>query len=116
VKITESDVDSPRGELALDLLRSGSSISIERFSVRIPQPGEAEVIVWSEWGIAQAPDGAEEKSARDGARQFEELVHAWPDLRALLAGLRRTFLLGYDYGNGSVVLGRLSDDGRYTRA
>lgn len=115
MKITEDDIDSPRGDLALDLLRSGTSITIEDLSLRLAGPGEVEVTVWSAWGIGRAPEGAEAEEARTGARNFAILVEAWTGLRSLVAGCRQTVLLGYDYGSGSVVLGRLSDDGKYTR-
>lgn len=116
MRITEDDINSPRGDLALDLLRSGTSVRVDDLSLRLAGPGEMEVVVWSGWRIGQAPEGAEEEEAVNGALRFASLVETWADLRSLVAGFRRTVLLGYDYGSGSVVLGRLSDDGKYTRA
>jgi hypothetical protein len=110
----DDDITSPRGELALQLLRQGRSIAIEDLSLRLSGPGELEVVVWSQWGIDEAPDGAEANAAISGARRFAHLLEVWSELRSAIAGLRRTVLLGYDYGNGAVILGRVGNDGTYS--
>jgi len=115
MKITQEDVGRARGAVALDLLRSGAAVDIYNLSVRLCEPGEVEIIVWSAWGLGQAPEGSEKEEATVGARKFEGLVEAWAGLQRLVADRKCTVLLGHDYGKGAVVLGRLSDDGTFVR-
>jgi hypothetical protein len=118
VKITLDDIESPRGELALERFASGGWIYVAdlRLSVSLERSGEVEVIVWSEWDMDNAPEGADEEAASRVARNFGTLCQTWARLGALVAGCKRTVELRWDYGGGAIVLGRLSDDGEYTPA
>lgn len=113
VRIDYDSLDSPRSLVALERFRAGGSLTIDGLGLTVDMSEGLKVTVWTAWVLGQAPDGSHEKEIRSGVQRYKTLVERWPGFRSAIADRRPTFELCLDYGNGSICLGRLDNDGSY---
>jgi len=99
----------PRFDLALDLLEAGQSFVFIDSGLRVEE-GVLQVVVPTQWEPHSITHARALEELRRAERNIASLAAASPRFDAIVANLRRVFILVYDYGTGGLWLCRLLED------
>jgi len=99
----------PRFDLALDLLQAGQSFVFIDCGLRV-EDGVLNVLVPTQWEPHSITEPRAVEELRRAERNIASLAAASPRFAAIVANLRKAFILVYDYGMGGLWLCRLLED------
>ncbi len=114
MKIYSDSIGSPRATLAVERMQAGDVLIIADLAISVDLTSGLNVTIWSRWDPKQAPKDSQEAELRGGLVRYQELLDAWPELAAAVRGLNPGIDLAFDYGMGSITIGRLAADGSYS--
>lgn len=102
IRVTDSEPS--RCKAAREFLDAGKTVSVGDYSVRLTKEKFAEVCVPTRWAASNQAKRRQEEEIAEAKRFFRETVCSLPYLGERLAGLKFSFLIIDDYGNGAVAL------------
>jgi len=99
-----ADSDQSRCKAACEFLEVGKTVSIGDYSVRLTKEKNAEVCIPTRWAALNQSKERQEEEIAEAKHFFRTTVGTLPHLGTKLAGLKFSFLIIDDYGNGAVAL------------
>jgi hypothetical protein len=104
-----TELNSQRFEVALELLREGSSITFQGVSFWIAADGSLHVNIDSRWQIENITEQTALKDLERAKSVLAHLVRESPAFANIVEGSQQHFHFGCDAGKSAVELARLID-------